>query len=102
MTGFQKIEKAMNDARMQYTDTEYTVNVIGADRYKSVEYTSIACAIYANNPHKRIMFVYLGKWTTSPKYVIKVIDEKGECKYEMNTSDDVITAVTMLIRSATL
>lgn len=45
MTGFQKIEKAMNDAKMQYSDVRYDIYISKTETHESIDYTSIACAV---------------------------------------------------------
>lgn len=107
MSGFSKIEKAMNEARLQYSDARYDVCIAKAETHESIGYTSTACAVYDNDLSDRALFIHVSKWNmvlnrSNSKYRVQIIDRNGECTYEMDTAGDVATAVTMLIRTATL
>lgn len=104
MTGFQKIEKAMNDAKVQYTDARYYVSTDKASIRKDIGYTSIACSVYDHESESdaRIIFIHVSKWSDGQKYRVALKTTDAEYEYKMHTADDVAAAVSMTIRMATL
>ena len=101
MTGFERIEKAMHDARLQCSDARYNVCVSEIDCRKDIGYTSLACCIHDNTSGDSI-FIHVCKWTSESSYIMKVDIYDARDTYHFNSGSDVANAVYLLIKTATL
>lgn len=103
MTNFKKIEKAMHDARVKYSDSEHDIVVSDVEyaaygTYKSV---SISCSVYENM--ELAVFINVLKWNDEKQYKLTISHGDGvEYTYYFNSANDVANAVYLILKTATL